>query len=99
MEVTGWVRALWRLVRGWRRPALGAAPLAQQRKALRVNAKYTVVCHAPDGTFKATLQDMSVSGMRLESPRPLKPGDLLSIRCDQVYHSGAVTAVHTRVVW
>jgi len=64
-----------------------------------VNAKYTVVCHAPDGTFKATLQDMSVSGMRLESPRPLKPGDLLSIRCDQVYHSGAVTAVHTRVVW
>lgn len=72
-----------------------AAPAAERRNTTRVDCCYQVECTGPPGTFKASVTNMGLGGMRLLTEEELRPEDCLNIQqTDMGWGSLSV-----RVVW
>lgn len=74
----------------------------QRRRLTRLRCLYRVACSSEGEDFRATVVDMGLKGMRLEVPRRLPAGALVSVRylgSSTADRRFSVDTVHTRILW
>ena len=69
------------------------APAAERRNTMRVDCCYQVECTRPEGSFKASVINMGLGGMRLLSAQELQAEECFSVQ------QADMGSLSVRVVW
>ena len=74
-------------------------PGRERREMIRLKCRFPVRCFYKDQSFRGIVTDMGIKGLRLESPRKLRKGQMLQIELEELTGPFSVARVNCQVRW